>query len=95
MTGHRPTYRLHLSAGTGSVDRSGPLTPYAVETILELAGRAGAGALLDLGLSADADDGCLAGARRHLERLAARGIYVRIRRDPELDGAGAARQSAA
>jgi len=82
-------FRLHLSAGAGSIDRSGPLTPYAVETILEVAGRAGAGALLDLGVSSDADDGCLAGARRHLERLAARGIYVRVRRDPELDGAAA------
>jgi hypothetical protein len=78
-------FRLSLSAGAGSIDRTGPLTPYAVETILDTARRAAAGTLLDLGVSSDADDGCLAGARRQLERLAARGVYVRVRRDPELD----------
>jgi hypothetical protein len=88
-------FRLHLTSGGGSIDRSGPLTPYAVETILEDARRAGAGALLELGLSSNADVACLAGAHRDLARLAARGVYVRVRRDPELDRAARVKRTAA
>ena len=87
MAERGPMFRLHMASGASSIDRTGPLTPYAVEDIVDIARRAGAGALLELGLSTNADETCLVGARRHFERLAARGVYVRVRRDPDLDHA--------
>jgi hypothetical protein len=82
-----PMFRLRLVSERRRVERTGPLTPYAVELILDEAWGAGAGARLELSLSTGADDTFLSAAGRQFERLAARGVYVRVRRDPELDRA--------
>ena len=84
MSDGAPLFRLRLVSDRRHVERAGPLTPYEVQLILEDAGHAEAGARLELSLSASADDTCLAAAGRQFERLAARGVYVRVRRDPEL-----------
>jgi hypothetical protein len=66
------------------VEQVGRLTPYALETIVDAGRRIGAGAWLDFALSPDAAPECLVDARRRFEPLAARGVHVRVRRDPEL-----------
>src|SRR5438128_1155856 len=88
MSDGAPLFRLRLVSDRRHVERTGPLTPYEVQLILEDAGHAEAGARLELSLSSNADEACLAAAGRQFERLAARGVYVRVRRDPELDRAG-------
>jgi hypothetical protein len=87
MSDGAPLFRLRLVSDHRHVERAGPLTPYAVQLILEDAGHADAGARLELSLSATADESCLAAAGRQFARLAARGVYVRVRRDPGLDRA--------
>ena len=87
MSDGAPLFRLRVVSDHHHVERAGPLTPYAVQLILDDAGHAAAGARLELSLSSNADDSCLAAAGRQFERLAARGVYVRVRRDPELDHA--------
>ncbi|HJQ82490.1 MAG TPA: hypothetical protein VKA21_00325 [Candidatus Binatia bacterium] len=89
MSDGAPIFRLTVVSERRHVERAGPLTPYAVELILDDARRAAPGARLEIALSSNADDTCLAAASRELERLAARGVYVRVRRDPALDGARA------
>ena len=81
MSDGAPLFRLRLVSDLRRVERAGPLTPYAVQLILDEAGRAEAGARLELSLSENADESCLAAAGRHFERLAARGVYVRVRRE--------------
>ena len=90
MSDGAPLFRLRLVSEDRHVERAGPLTPYAVQLILEDAGHAGAGARLELSLSSHADETFLAAAGRQFERLAARGVYVRVRRDPDLGRAGEA-----
>ena len=85
MSDRGPVFRLRLLSSSSNVERVGRLTPYALETILDAAGRMTTGGWLDLAVSPDAGSDCLAGARRRFERLAARGVHVRVRRDPELD----------
>jgi len=85
MSDGAPIFRLRLVSERRHVERAGPLTPYAIQLILEDAARAGAGARLELSLSSTADETSLSAAARQFERLAARGVYVRVRRDPALD----------
>lgn len=87
MSDGAPIFRLRLVSDRRRVERTGPLTPYAIELILDDARCVGPGARLELSLSSNADDTCLSAAGRQFERLAARGVYVRVRRDPDLDRA--------
>jgi hypothetical protein len=87
MSEHAPIFRLRLISDRRRVERTGPLTPYTVQLILDDARGAGAGARLELSLSSNADESSLRAAGREFERLAARGVYVRVRRDPDLDRA--------
>ncbi|HYR95434.1 MAG TPA: hypothetical protein VEM57_01810 [Candidatus Binatus sp.] len=85
MSDHGPLFRLRLLSGSLKVERVGRLTPYALETIVDGARRMGLETWLDLAVSADADGDCLVTARRRFERLVARGVRVRVHRDPDLD----------
>jgi len=63
-----------------AVERGGPLTPYAVEEIVEDALHAGPGASLDLCVAESVGDEWLARLRDVRTRLCRRGIEVRLRR---------------
>jgi hypothetical protein len=60
--------------------RTGPLTPYALETLAEDAKSAGHGARLELVVSPHVDDAELAALRDRFAWLGARGLQLRIRR---------------
>jgi hypothetical protein len=64
----------------GRLRRSGPLTPYALETIAEDARGAGQGARLELIVASHVDDVELAALRDRFAWLGARGLRLRIRR---------------
>jgi acyl carrier protein len=64
--------------GHAKLRRSGLLTPYTVEMIVEDALRAGRGACLELTLPPGLGDAEVSGLRRHLVRLDERGVQVRI-----------------
>ena len=66
--------------GKGRIERSGPLTPYEVEILIEDLRRAGAGARLEIELPAGVDERQLAAAHARLAPLAARGVELSIRR---------------
>jgi hypothetical protein len=84
MSDGGPVFRLRLLSSSSNVEQMGRLTPYALETIVEAASRIGAGGWLDLAVSPDADADRLAATRMRFARLAARGVHVRVRSDPEL-----------
>jgi len=67
------------------LERAGWLTPYAVETLVEDAGRMGAGARLELTVDARTPDATLLRIEEQFVRLVARGVSVLVRRD---DGSG-------
>ena len=76
----RATLALPADGMERAVEWGGPLTPYAVEEIVEDALHAGAGASLDLCVAGSASDAWLARLRDVRERLCRRGIDVRLRR---------------
>jgi hypothetical protein len=64
------------------------LTPYAAETIVEDALRAGRGARLELTVPASATDSALARVRERFAHLGNRGVLVSVRRTgPDADPA--------
>jgi acyl carrier protein len=63
------------------LERAGWLTPYAVETLVEDAGRMGRGARLDLVVDAETTDAALIRIEEQFLRLVARGVSVVVRRD--------------
>ncbi len=88
---HRPALptglarvRLTIPAAGGGVglERTGALTPYLIEVVVEDALRAGSSARLDIELPADSDAACLAAAEHGFARLARRGIAVTVHRAP-------------
>jgi hypothetical protein len=81
----RATLVSGADAQRGRIERVGPLTPYALELLLEDAMFAGAGAKLVLGVPADSDERLLEAARQQFARLASRGIEVTVRREPRCD----------
>jgi len=74
-----------VGAGHERRERSGELTPYALELVREDALGAGRGARLEVVLPADADDTDLAVLRHELAPLGRRGIEVTIARGREHD----------
>jgi len=77
--------RLLGPAGASSheIHRTGRLTPYTVETIVEDANRAERGARLEVTVAAAISEPELRRVRHRFVRLASRGIQVQIRRDVE------------
>jgi hypothetical protein len=76
----RATLALPADGMQRAVERGGPLTPYAVEEIVEDALHAGAGASLDLCVGESTTDEWLARLGDVRDRLSRRGIDVRLRR---------------
>jgi hypothetical protein len=76
----RATLALPADGMPRAVEWGGPLTPYAVEEIVDDALHAGAGASLDLCVSESAADEWLARLSDVRKRLCRRGIEVRVRR---------------
>jgi len=77
----RATLALPADGMQRAVERGGPLTPYAVEEIVDDALHAGPGASLDLCVAAgSAGDEWLARLRDVRTRLCRRGIEVTLRR---------------
>lgn len=78
--GGRMHARLAVSGrdGTTIQERTEDLSPYAIETLVEVARAAGAGARLDVTVEPGACDDAVAGLRIALDRLAARGLDVRL-----------------
>jgi len=74
--------RLVPPAGQASstLERTGWLTPYTAETLVEDGARAGRGATLELTVGESTTAG-LARVRQRFARLAARGVHVTVRRD--------------
>ena len=74
--------RIVRSAGksTGTLERTGWLTPYTAETIAEDAVRAGRGARLEVTVGASTTEG-IARVQRQFARLGKRGVQVIVRRD--------------
>jgi acyl carrier protein len=66
---------------SGGLERTGELTPYAVDILVEDARRAGPGARVEMKLPASTDDAGLAAALHQLGPLSARGVAVRVRRE--------------
>jgi len=84
MSDGGPVFHLRLLSTDSNVEQVGRLTPYVLETIVDAGRRIPTGGWLDLALSPDADPDCVLDARRRFQRLAARGVHVRVRRDPAL-----------
>ena len=76
----RATLALPADGMPRAVEWGGPLTPYAVEEIVDDALHAGAGASLDLCVSESAADEWLARLSEVRRRLCQRGIEVHLRR---------------
>jgi hypothetical protein len=76
----RATLALPADGMPRAVEWGGPLTPYAVEEIVEDALHVGAGASLDLAVSESAADEWLARLRDVRKRLTRRGIEVHLHR---------------
>jgi len=76
----RATLALPADGMPRAVEWGGPLTPYAVEEIVDDALHAGAGASLDLCVSESTADEWLARLRDVRKRLCRHGIEVRLRR---------------
>ena len=84
MSDRGPVFRLRLLSSGSNVEQVGRLTPYVLETIVDAGRRMSSGGWLDLALAPDAGAECFLDAQRRVERLAARGVHVRVRSDPEL-----------
>jgi len=67
---------------SGTLERTGWLTPYTAETIAEDAVRAGRGARVELTVAASTTEG-LVRAQRQFAGLGKRGVLVTVRRDDE------------
>ena len=65
---------------SGTLERTGWLTPYTAETIAEDAVRAGRGARLEVTVGASTTEG-IARVQRQFARLGKRGVQVTVRRD--------------
>jgi hypothetical protein len=76
----RATLALPADGMPRAVEWGGPLTPYAVEEIVDDALHAGSGASLDVCVSESVADEWLARLRDVRKRLCRRGIEVRLRR---------------
>jgi len=76
----RATLALPADGMPRAVEWCGPLTPYAVEEIVDDAKHAGAGASLDLFVADTAADEWLARLRDVRKQLSRRGIEVHLRR---------------
>ena len=76
----RATLALPADGMQRAVEHAGPLTPYAVEEIVEDALHAGPGASLELCVAGSDTDEWLARLRDVSTRLTRRGIDVRVRR---------------
>ena len=74
--------RIVPAAGesSGTLERTGWLTPYTAETIAEDAVRAGRGARLEVTVGASTTEG-IARVQRQFARLGERGVQVTVRRD--------------
>lgn len=72
------------SRPSGRLERTGWLTPYTAETIVDSALRAGPGARLDMGVPPNLGDAALAELRHEFAWLRRRHIQVHIRRDARL-----------
>ncbi len=74
--------RIVPAAGesSGTLERTGWLTPYTAETIAEDAVRAGRGARLEVTVGASTTEG-IARVQRQFARLGKRGVQVIVRRD--------------
>lgn len=68
------------------LEHSGPLTPYAAETIADDAIRLGTGTRLEITVSAAIDDGSLVRVRDAFAALPSRGILVHVQRDADAPG---------
>ena len=75
---------------TGTIERTGWLTPYTVETIVDSALRAGPGARLEVAVPPTVGNRALMRIRAELAWLDRRHIGVDIHRDPELSVVGSA-----
>jgi hypothetical protein len=76
----RATLALPADGMPRAVEWGGPLTPYAVEEVVDDALHAGAGASLDLCVSESAADEWLVRLSDVLKRLSRRGIAVHLHR---------------
>jgi hypothetical protein len=76
----RATLALPGDGMQRAVERGGPLTPYAIQEIVDEALHAGAGASLDLCVTEPAAEEWIARLRDVRTRLCRRGIDVRLRR---------------
>ncbi len=85
MSTNEPLVLARVTSGKGGLERVWPLTPYEVEIILEDVRRAGRQARLELMIARGGTPRSLAGVRRRFERLARRGVEVRILEDPDPD----------
>jgi hypothetical protein len=88
----RPFLRATLELPGGgyhaAVQWGGPLTPYALQEIVDDAMHAGPGASLDVRLAGTVTDHWVERLRRVRERLCARGVEVHLRRAaPRAEGA--------
>ena len=81
----RATLVSGAEAQRGRIERVGPLTPYALQLLLEEAMFVGAGAKLELGVPADSDERLLETTRQQFARLASRGVEVTVLREPRRD----------
>jgi len=78
------------SRASSGIERSGWLTAYTAETIVDSALRAGPGARLEMGVPPDLGEPDLSRLEAEFAWLARRDIAVRIRRDPGLPPIGVA-----
>jgi acyl carrier protein len=79
---------VRAQAGTSDLQRTGWLTPYTAEEIVEDALRAGRGARLELSVSTTVNDAGLSQLQARFAWLADRGVQVDIRRDHHLGPLG-------
>jgi acyl carrier protein len=76
------------AARHGELQRTGPLTPYAAETIAEDALSAGPGSRLELSVLPTSSDARVAFVTNEFAWLAERGVHVSVRRDPHRGALG-------
>jgi acyl carrier protein len=78
---YRATVRGGTAGEPATLFRTGTLTPYSTEAIVDDALRAGDGAILEIALPGGTSDAEMAFIREHFEWLLTRGIRVTIGRD--------------
>ncbi len=82
--------RVLAPPSRGTVERSGWLTPYTLETIVDSALRAGPGSRLEMGVPPNLGETALIRLRDGLAWLDDRHIAVNVQRDPQLPPLGEA-----